>query len=290
MIDVADNNAVYYYHFDGLGSVIALSNANKQIIERYSYDVFGEPNRTSDVNNPYLFTGRRYDPEAGLYYYRARYYAYDIARFLQTDPIGYNTGLNMYACCGNNPINWSDPFGLVPINLITHKNYIINTGSEKAKPEKLLAQLGAYGNPFEMRGSSISAYGSPPLYVQTETSSIKGYGLIAGVLTKDYGIWNAVGTGSGWMGSVKLVTYRRPGAGTIAYHQLKIYWPVQDGIVGGDVGELWGWQPLEDVEQARRILLNNVDLMQRAIETTRPSWIGRFFEVLVEASARVNPR
>jgi hypothetical protein len=64
-----------------VGFVIALSNENKQIIERYSYDVFGEPNRTSDVNNPYLFTGRRYDPEGGLYYYRARYYAYDIGRF-----------------------------------------------------------------------------------------------------------------------------------------------------------------------------------------------------------------
>ena len=59
MIDAADNNAVYYYHFDGLGSVIALSDANSEILERYSYDVFGEPNRTSDVNNPYLFTGRR---------------------------------------------------------------------------------------------------------------------------------------------------------------------------------------------------------------------------------------
>ncbi|MHC4156237.1 MAG: RHS repeat domain-containing protein [Planctomycetota bacterium] len=111
-IDVADNNAVYYYHFDGLGSVIALSNANKQIIERYSYDVFGEPNRTSDVNNPYLFTGRRYDPEAGLYYYRARYYAYDIGRFLQPDPIGYNDGLNLYAYVGNSPLMLVDPFGL----------------------------------------------------------------------------------------------------------------------------------------------------------------------------------
>jgi RHS repeat-associated protein len=112
MIDVADNNAVYYYHFDGLGSVIALSNENNKIIERYSYDVFGEPNRTSDVNNPYLFTGRRYDNASGLYYYRARYYAYDIGRFLQTDPIGYDDGLNLYTYCGNNPIRWSDPFGL----------------------------------------------------------------------------------------------------------------------------------------------------------------------------------
>jgi len=33
----------YYYHFDGLGSVIALSNVNGGIVERYSYDVFGEP-------------------------------------------------------------------------------------------------------------------------------------------------------------------------------------------------------------------------------------------------------
>jgi len=43
-------------------------------MERYSYDVLGEPNRVSSVDNPYLFTGRRYDPEMGLYYYRARYY------------------------------------------------------------------------------------------------------------------------------------------------------------------------------------------------------------------------
>ena len=80
------STGTYYYHFDGLGSIIALSDVNSEIVETYSYDVFGEPNRTSDVNNPYLFTGRRYDPETALYYYRARYYAPDIGRFLQTDP------------------------------------------------------------------------------------------------------------------------------------------------------------------------------------------------------------
>ncbi len=60
MIDVADSNTVYYYHFDGLGSVVALSDVNGVIVEEYSYDVFGEPNRASDVNNPYLFTGWRF--------------------------------------------------------------------------------------------------------------------------------------------------------------------------------------------------------------------------------------
>jgi RHS repeat-associated protein len=83
---------VYYYHFDGLGSVVALSNINGQIIERYSYDVFGEPNRTSSIGNPYFFTGRERDSETGLYYYRARYYSPKIGRFLQTDPIGYEGG------------------------------------------------------------------------------------------------------------------------------------------------------------------------------------------------------
>jgi len=67
MIDVADSNA-YYYHYDGLGSVSALSNEDGNIIEKYRYDVYGsptilspgdEPRATSDVSNPYYFTGRR---------------------------------------------------------------------------------------------------------------------------------------------------------------------------------------------------------------------------------------
>lgn len=109
LIDVADDNTVHYYHYDGLGFVIALSDVNNLIVEHYSYDVFGEPNRTSDVNNPYFFTGRRLDTETDNYYYRARYYHPGIGRFLQRDPI---FALNLYTYCSNNPINWIDPWGL----------------------------------------------------------------------------------------------------------------------------------------------------------------------------------
>ena len=40
MIDVAGGNKIYYYHYDGLGSVIAISDKESNIVECYEYDVF----------------------------------------------------------------------------------------------------------------------------------------------------------------------------------------------------------------------------------------------------------
>lgn len=104
--------AVYYYHFDGLGSVRALSDDTGNIVETYAYSPYGKIDHASNLSNPYLYTGRRYDPETGLYYYRARYYSAELGRFLQVDPIGHAGGMNLYQYASNNPIIFVDPFGL----------------------------------------------------------------------------------------------------------------------------------------------------------------------------------
>ena len=113
MIEAGSSYAgTYYYHFDALGSVVALTNSSGNTVEVYEYSVFGQVG-SSDPNHPnrFMFTGREFDKETGLYYYRARYYNPQIGRFLQTDPIGYKDGVNWYAYCRNDPVCCIDPTG-----------------------------------------------------------------------------------------------------------------------------------------------------------------------------------
>jgi len=103
----------YYYHYDGLGSVIALSNSSGTVVESYQYSVHGQSNGANGVGNPYRFAGARYEEEtSGNYYMRARYYSPWLGRFLSPDPIGYHDSMNLYQYCLNNPVNFTDPWGL----------------------------------------------------------------------------------------------------------------------------------------------------------------------------------
>ncbi len=110
-----------YYSQDELGSTVHLTDSAGTIAESYTYEVFGQPTirdgsgtviPTSAVGNRFLFTGREWDSETGLYYYRARYYNPKTGRFLSRDPLGYLPDVNLYRCVGNDPTSRIDPSGL----------------------------------------------------------------------------------------------------------------------------------------------------------------------------------
>jgi len=90
-----------YYLADGLGSITQLTNPQGQIVESYTYDPYGKPTvldatgtiiPQSAFGNRFLFTGREYDQETGLYDYRNRTLHPGIGGFLQRDP--YTWGPN----------------------------------------------------------------------------------------------------------------------------------------------------------------------------------------------------
>jgi RHS repeat-associated protein len=101
-----------FYHADGLGSVIALTGRHGDSLRRYRYSAFGIPEDHRGDAQPFRFTGREWDKEIDLYYYRARYYHPWVGGFLQEDPLGLPDGLSAYAYVRNAPTRAIDPSGL----------------------------------------------------------------------------------------------------------------------------------------------------------------------------------
>jgi len=113
--------STYFYHFDGLGSTIAMTNAAGTIVNKYAYDEYGNVlNQVEAVSNPFKYVGRYgvMHDDTGLLYMRARFYDPEVGRFLSKDPVGLWGGdVNLYRYALSNPVNWMDPWGLWYLDL-----------------------------------------------------------------------------------------------------------------------------------------------------------------------------
>ncbi len=115
----------YYFHKNLQGDVIAIYDASGNLKAEYAYDAYGNcrilNSTAGDLarNNPIRYRSYYLDRETGFYFLTTRYYNPEWRRFISPDSTDYLdpesvNGLNLFAYCGNDPVNYSDPTGCAP--------------------------------------------------------------------------------------------------------------------------------------------------------------------------------
>ena len=111
---------VIYYHNDALGSPVAATNQQGQVIWRETYKPYGKrtTNDAASANNTVWFTGKQEESALGINYYGARWYNPEVGRFLTFDPSGASPdnirSFNRYSYGNDNPYGYVDPDGRAP--------------------------------------------------------------------------------------------------------------------------------------------------------------------------------
>ena len=119
---VIQQGNVYYIHTDQLGAPRAVSDAAQKVVWSWNSDPFGSTAANDDPDGDGVhftlnlrFPGQYYDQESGLNYNYFRYYDPSTGRYITSDPIGLNGGLNTYSYVGGNPTDSVDVYGLAAV-------------------------------------------------------------------------------------------------------------------------------------------------------------------------------
>ncbi len=118
LVSMRSGTSHFYYIFDALGSVIALTDGSGAIAASYTYDPYGNTVTASGAQatvNPFRFASGYFDSATGLLKFGTRYYDSSLGRWTQRDPIGgsiANPGaMDRYVYAGDSPVNLTDASG-----------------------------------------------------------------------------------------------------------------------------------------------------------------------------------
>lgn len=169
--------ATKYHHTDALGSPVAVTDVNGQVLERNDYEPFG-----SVIGKPNFsgigYTGHLVDGGTGLTYMQQRYYDAQIGRFLSTDPVAADPvsgkGFNRYQYASNNPYRMVDPDGRFERDI-----FMILRRENPVKPDisvkmKVEADLNRYlkialeSNKDQLRGITTAQINGAKLSIGTD--------------------------------------------------------------------------------------------------------------------------
>lgn len=245
ILQMRRNGQDYWYHKNHLGSVVALTDEQGSVVERYEYDPYGKLTiydandsllTVSAVGNIYYFTGREYDFETGLYHYRARSLHPGLGRFMQHDPLLYVDAMGLYHYVGNMPSRMVDPRGNVSDNTLSKFGAVLDVTSSIAA--------------FVPTGGLIFGFPSIPITYALAFRQFDNGNNIEGTVNLFNGTVSLAGYSASW---VSLFLIGDKGLKALAISNL--FLPISEGIaqaglvagtanIVGGVAAAWilGWQ------------------------------------------------
>jgi len=197
---VTHNGTVYFYLTTLQGDVLAIVDANDNIVAEYITDAWGkvcaayiDPDCPIAELNPLIYRGYVYDIETGLYYLQSRYYSPEVGRFINADGLASTgqglTGSNMFAYCANSPVITRDESGFAFDVVVDVVSAVISLGELIVCPSwanfgYLLWDIGSAFVPF-LPGSYIAKGGKLAIKIASKLDDLMdGSRLLTGTYNK----------------------------------------------------------------------------------------------------------
>ncbi|MCP4022637.1 MAG: RHS repeat-associated core domain-containing protein [Desulfobacteraceae bacterium] len=187
----------YQYLYDGKGNVAGVLDASQQTVASYRYDVFGNLlQQSGTLDQPFMFSTKRYLAGPGLNYYGYRFYQPSVGRWLKRDPLQEAGGLNLYGFVLNNPVNKIDPWGLMDaghLNWMSSAMSATNQSSGKpsggsgGSPQNSNCPVGLVGISGDFYPVGAGAGGDAGIYWDTNTGEWGFYFAVEGGAGEDNG-------------------------------------------------------------------------------------------------------